>query len=120
MIERDVKAKVKALVRAITPHAHIFMPVQTGFGSPDLDFIITVRGFALRIETKVDGKRPSARQETTIASLVDAGAIVCIINQHNLEDVATLCNLLDSRNYLAAFTLAGCNRAAYAARIKNA
>lgn len=72
----------------MAPRAHIFMPVQTGFGSPDLDFVISISGFALRIEAKVDGKQPSARQLLTIAALDQAGVPVLVIDQHNLLDVA--------------------------------
>lgn len=89
-IERDVKDRVKKIIAEVDPTAHVFMPVQRGFGAADLDFVVTVNGFALRIETKVDGKQPSPRQHITIASLVKAGAVVLVIDQHNLIDVALI------------------------------
>src|SRR5690349_4674577 len=83
-IERDVKDRVKQIIKKLAPDAHIFMPVQTGFGAPDLDFIVSINGKALRIETKVDHKKPTARQLRTIADLDRAGVPVLIIDQHNL------------------------------------
>lgn len=87
-IEKDVKDRVKKIVGMLAPEAHIFMPVQTGFGSPDLDFVISVNGFALRIETKVDHKQPTPRQMQTIAALDRAGVPVVVVDQSNLIDVA--------------------------------
>jgi hypothetical protein len=94
VIERDVKDAVKNIVRELSPSSHIFMPVQTGFGSPDLDFIISVNGFALRIEAKVDGKQPTARQVKTIRDLEKSGTPVLLIDQDNIEDVCQAVNLL--------------------------
>lgn len=93
-IERDVKDRVKKIIAEVDPTAHIFMPVQRGFGAADLDFVITVNTFALRIETKVDGKQPSPRQAITIASLLKAGTIVLVIDQHNLIDVVLVVTAL--------------------------
>jgi hypothetical protein len=70
------------------------MPVQTGFGAPDLDFVISINGFSLRIETKVDHKQPTARQLQTIAALDRAGVPVLIIDQYNLLDVAVTVDYL--------------------------
>lgn len=86
-IERDVKDRVKQIIAELDPTAHVFMPVQKGYGAADLDFIGTVNGYALRIETKVDHKQPSPRQNLTIAALVKAGAVVLIIDQFNLRDL---------------------------------
>jgi hypothetical protein len=90
VIERDVKQAVKEIILELAPNAHIFMPVQTGFGAPDLDFIVSINGYALRIETKVDGKQPTDRQKQTTAALVRAGVTVLWVDQHNLEDVAQI------------------------------
>ena len=39
-----------------------FMPVQTGFGSHALDFIVCWRGQYIEIETKVLPRKPTGRQ----------------------------------------------------------
>lgn len=92
--EADVKKAVKEIVLDFAPNTHIFMPVQSGYGSPDLDFILSVNGYAFRIETKVNGKQPSERQLMTAAKLQAAGVPVIWIDQNNLEDVAVIMDLL--------------------------
>jgi hypothetical protein len=94
VIEADVKKAVKEIIRELAPQSHIFMPVQTGFGSPDLDLIVSINGFALRIETKVDGKPPTARQIKTIRDLEKAGVPCLLIDQENIEDVCKVVNCL--------------------------
>lgn len=89
------------------------MPVQTGFGTPDLDFIVTIEGHALRIETKVDGKKPTPRQVEAIKDLVDAGAVVLVIDQSNLLDLAITASLLYKRDYSLAFRFAYASREDY-------
>jgi hypothetical protein len=116
VIEKDVKARVKAIVRALSPDAYIFMPVQTGLGAPDLDFIIDINGFALRIETKINRKAPSARQKLTIDALDKAGVPVLIIDQDNLLDVAIIVDYLLVGKQLTAFTFARANREDYLKR----
>lgn len=115
LIEKDVKKAVNALLDEITPDAHVFMPVQTGLGSPDLDFIITVNGHSLRIETKVDHKQPSGRQNLTINQLVKAGAVVLVLDQNNLHDlIATLVFLtLKNDGQASAFRFAADSRKKY-------
>lgn len=57
-----------------------FWPVQNGMGSPSLDCLVCYRGLLIAIETKAPGKRPTPRQETTIAEYRAAGAIVLVID----------------------------------------
>ncbi len=92
--ESDVKKAVKDIVKGMAPNAYVFMPVQSGYGSPDLDFIITINGFDLRIETKVAGKKPSERQKNTTLAMWAAGIPVLWIDQNNLDDVAVIVDLL--------------------------
>lgn len=106
MIERDVKARVKALIADYAPSAYLFMPVQTGYGAPSLDFIVTIQGISLYIETKVDGKKPSPRQKLTVQKMVEAGAVVTIVDQHNLDDLSEVIRGLERREYQTAHYLA--------------
>lgn len=48
------EGKVKAAVKKLLDHHKVryFMPVQTGFGRRDLDFIVCANGHYLTIETK--------------------------------------------------------------------
>lgn len=115
LIEKDVKKAVNALVAEIAPDAHVFMPVQTGLGSPDLDFIITVNGSALRVETKVNHKQPSGRQVLTINQLVKAGTVVLVIDQDNLNDlvIALVFLMLKNEGQASAFRFAADSREKY-------
>lgn len=115
-IESDVKDRVKDIIKTLAPNSHIFMPVQTGFGAPDLDLICDINGFSLRIETKVDHKKPSARQSLTIAKLDKAGTPVLVIDQHNLVDVAVVTDYLLTGKQGDAFDYAQLQRAEYIQR----
>jgi hypothetical protein len=89
------------------------MPVQTGLGKADLDFIVDINGYSLRIETKVDRKQPSPRQQKTIADLSKAGTPVLLIDQHNLVDVAVVVRDLLRGEQYEAYTYAQEQRAEY-------
>ncbi len=78
--EGKVKAMVKtALQRAYGDECYRFMPVQTGYGSPGLDFHLCIRGRAVFIETKVPGKKLTPQQEATRAAMQQAGGLVFVI-----------------------------------------
>ena len=82
--EGRVKAKVKAGLKTL-PRCHPHWPVQNGMGAPTLDNVTCVNGYYVAIETKVRGKKPTARQDATIASMRAAGAIVFVLDD---DDVA--------------------------------
>jgi hypothetical protein len=92
--EKDVKHAVKEIIKGMAPRTHLFWPVQTGFGVADLDCIVSINGFALRIETKVHPKKPTARQRITTEDLTKAGVPVLWIDQFNLDDLAVVIDLL--------------------------
>ena len=79
--EGRVKAKVKRRLKAeFGKHCWSFMPVQTGYGSPALDFLLCVYGWFVAIETKAPGKKPTPLQETTIELMRAAGAMVFVVD----------------------------------------
>lgn len=78
--EARVKLKVKALLAkfdCLWQH----WPVQTGYGAPTLDCTGAIRGKAFAIETKAPGKKPTPRQELTIAEMRRAGIAVFVIGE---------------------------------------
>lgn len=77
--EGRVKAKVKRALKQLGADCWQFMPVQTGFGAPALDFLLSVRGRFVAIETKVPGKKLTPLQETTKAAIEAAGGIVLVV-----------------------------------------
>lgn len=54
---------------------YYFMPVQTGYGKSSLDFLCCIRGRFVGIETKAEGKEPTARQRRVMKEIEDAGGI---------------------------------------------
>lgn len=84
--ENKVKNKID---RVLTKHGvYWFKPVQMGFGAVGLDYHCIVRGLAFCIEAKAPGKKPTPRQESTIATIRSAGAPVFVIDGD--------CGLLDA------------------------
>lgn len=76
--EGKVKRKVSKLLKA-SKGTYYFMPVQTGYGSPTLDYLGCSRGRAFAIETKAPGKQPTARQKVIINEMKQAGMKVFVI-----------------------------------------
>lgn len=79
--EGKIKAKVKKQLREkLPPQLWSFMPVQMGLGAPALDFLICANGWFVAIETKVKGKKPTARQELTMQAIRNAGGLVFVVD----------------------------------------
>lgn len=76
--EGKVKAKVKKILN--NAGAYYFMPVQTGYGMPTLDFLCFHRGQGFAIEAKALGKKPTKRQEAIIHDIQFSGALVFVID----------------------------------------
>lgn len=96
-IESLKESHIKKLVKNMLDdlHCYYFMPVQSGFGSTTLDFLVCYRGSFIGIETKRPGiSRLTVRQAATARSIQAAGGIVLIIN--SIETVES------ARNFLAA------------------
>lgn len=77
------EAKVKRHVSQILKRAeevYYFMPVQTGYGSPTLDYLGCSRGRAFAIETKAPGKTPTTRQWAIINEMKLTGMKVFVID----------------------------------------
>jgi hypothetical protein len=78
--EGVVKARVK---NVLEKHgAYVFMPVQSGFGAPSLDFVIFHRGRGAAVETKAGSKDMTPRQKLTADEMRKAGAAVFLINDY--------------------------------------
>ena len=88
--EGAVKARVKKVLAQYGEELDAFWPVQNGMGTPALDCIVCYRGHHIEIETKAPGKKPTPRQEITIAKKEKAGAKVFV------TDGEAGCLLLDA------------------------
>ena len=95
MLEKTVKDRVKRVLDAFKPDMDYFMPVQTGYGKRDLDFICTFRGHPFRIETKAPGKLLRPTQDNRIEELQAAGVDVWVI-----DDGTNFADHIDLKNWL--------------------
>ena len=82
--EAKVKRKVSSLLRG-AKECYYFMPVQTGYGSPTLDYLGSSKGRAFAIETKAPGKKLTARQAVIKKEMDDAGMRTFVIAGAPLE-----------------------------------
>lgn len=87
--EGKVKKKVNAALKALGADCWRFMPVQTGYGSPALDYLICFKGRFIAIETKAPGKKLTPLQESTKAAIEAAGGIVLIVWDEDSLVIAT-------------------------------
>ena len=87
--EGRVKAKVKKALDALNMPVWRFMPVQTGYGAPALDYLLCIKGRFIAIETKAPGKKLTPMQEGTKAAIEAAGGIVLIVWDDDSLAIAT-------------------------------
>ena len=76
--EGKVKAEIKRILNRAG--AYYFMPVQTGYGMPTLDFLGIHVGKGFAIEAKAPGKKPTRRQEVIIHEMELSEAAVFVID----------------------------------------
>ena len=81
--EGRVKAEIKAYLNSIG--AYWFMPVQTGYGTSTVDFLVCYRGYFIAIEAKAPGKMPTKFQELTMEKIRKAGGKVYVV--HDMEEL---------------------------------
>lgn len=77
--EGRVKKMVKKALDQFGPDCWRFMPVQSGYGSPALDYLLSIHGHFVAIETKAPGKKLTPLQESTKAAIEAAGGHVFIV-----------------------------------------
>lgn len=93
--EGKIKAKVNKALRGLTT-AYKFMPVQNGMGAPGLDFYCCIDGTFVAIETKVPGKKLTARQQQTATAIAQARGAVFVVR--NDEDIRGMLLVLQRSN----------------------
>lgn len=87
--EGRVKAMVKRELAALGDQCWKFMPVQSGYGSPALDFITCINGWFVAIETKKDSKaKLTPLQLSTKSDMEAAGGIVLVVYDRDSLDRA--------------------------------
>lgn len=91
--EGKVKKKVNAVLKMFERATWRFMPVQTGYGAPALDYLCCVNGVFVAIETKVKGKNLTPLQESTRSHIEAAGGLVFVVSDDRSLWIATRCLL---------------------------
>lgn len=86
--EGKVKAKVKKALDKLGSDCWRFMPVQGGYGSVALDFLLAIRGRFVAIETKAPGKKLTPLQEQTKAAIEAAGGVVLVVWDETSLEIA--------------------------------
>jgi hypothetical protein len=90
--ESKVKAKLKQLLR--DKGRYWFMPVQTGYGSTTLDFLVcSDDGHFVAYECKAEGRKLTPRQELVARQITNAGGDAYKVTLVNGELEFELCGL---------------------------
>ena len=87
------EGKVKAAVKKLLDQhkVYYFMPVTGGYSRNGIpDFVGCVRGKFFAIETKAGKAKPTALQLREMERIKAGGGIAFVINEDNIEDLATL------------------------------
>ena len=80
--------------------------MQSGYGAAHLDVDVKINGFALVVETKVAGRKPTARQIVTAKEIHESGTPVLFIDQTNLVDLVIVVDLLLTGQQSVAWSVA--------------
>ena len=85
--EGRIKAKVNRRLAELLK-LWKFMPVQSGYGQPALDYVCCVNGLFVMIETKAPGGKMSPTQTATKNAVIAAGGMVLLIYDDATLDTA--------------------------------
>ena len=89
--EGKVKEQVKRILKSFNDyygHIWYYMPVTSGFGKKGIpDFIASIGGFFVAIETKAAGQRPTALQSKTLAQITHDGGISLVLDETNIDNL---------------------------------
>jgi hypothetical protein len=87
--ERDVKAKVRALLKK--HGAWYTTPIQVGYtaaGVPDI--LVCFKGRFIGIECKYGRNKPTTAQEQQLGAIMRAGGQAMVVNDQNISQLEAL------------------------------
>lgn len=94
--EKKVKNRVVALLKA--HGAYYFYPVTGGYGSSGVpDIVACYNGSFLGIECKAGKNKPTRLQTANLDAISTAGGHALVINEDNIDALATLLEQLGDR-----------------------
>lgn len=86
--EGKIKLKFANKLRSLK-RMYKFMPVQNGMGAPGLDYYLCAGGHFVGVEAKANAsKKPTPRQELTMAAILAAGGHVFVVYDDETIDAA--------------------------------
>lgn len=95
--EGKVKARAKKLLDSIG--AYYFMPATGGYGRSGVpDIVGCLNGVFFGIECKANGGKPSMLQLREINRINSAGGFAIVVDEDNVELLASLSKLLGERH----------------------
>lgn len=95
--EARVKKRVVETLKANS--VYYFYPVTGGFGQSGVpDIVCCHQGHFLAIECKAGRNKPTPLQEAQMLKIRTAGGTTLVINEDNLDDVATTLRTLEKAN----------------------
>jgi hypothetical protein len=84
--EADVKENVKRILNYFGPKVWWFMPSMNGYGKQGVpDFVCSVHGFFVALETKFGSNKTTAMQEREIGRINTSGGYAVVITENDLE-----------------------------------
>lgn len=91
-IERDVKNRIKEILDNMGVWWFMYVPV--GYGKSGIpDFLCCFDGHFVAIEAKFGKEVPTPLQETQMKDMRAARAVTLVINEKNVEELASLIRL---------------------------
>jgi hypothetical protein len=103
--EGRVKAKVNKMLAEFGSDVWRFMPVQSGYGTPALDYLLCFRGHFVSIETKKAGEDLTPLQKSTRRDMWAAGGIVLRVRDD--EELEICRKFLTDLEWLHGISLIG-------------
>ena len=84
------KVKLKVAKQLASVGAYFFYPATGGYGSSGVpDIVGCLRGRFFAIECKAGNAEPTALQKSNLNSIVSAGGFAMVVNELNVDTVAT-------------------------------
>ncbi|HEX8838232.1 MAG TPA: hypothetical protein VF748_14920 [Candidatus Acidoferrum sp.] len=82
------KQEIKKLLDSYGDALYYFMPVQSGYGTRTIDFLICFRGRFIAVEAKREGARAARFQQRILDGISKAGGLAfCVDTAEELKTV---------------------------------
>jgi hypothetical protein len=91
----ESKVKAKAVKQLKAAGAYWFFPATHGYGRSGVpDIIVCYRGKFIAIECKAGKNKPTALQNREMQYIGDAGGVVCVVDENNVDILSGILKLM--------------------------